>query len=81
MKIKLTLASGVGEDDVSKWSMGEENPTKRLGVEDTNSDSSGSEGLGDKSCTLWLLWYDATLRGEMACMCGVQLQICGTLVD
>jgi hypothetical protein len=49
MKRKLTPGSGVGEDVVPEWSTGEDRPVKRLGVEDTSSDSSGSEGLGDES--------------------------------
>jgi hypothetical protein len=81
MKRKLTPGSGVGEDVVPKWSTGEDRPAKRLGVEDTSSDSSGSEGLGDEEHTLWLLRYAATLRRGRVHMCGAQAQICGASVD
>jgi hypothetical protein len=55
MKRNLTPCSGVGEDVVPEWSPGKDKPVKRLGIEDTSSESSGSEGLGDEAHTLWLL--------------------------
>jgi hypothetical protein len=70
MKRKLTPGSGVGEDVVPEWSTGEDMPAKRLGIEDTSSDSSGSEGLGDEAHTLWLLRYVTTLREKRVHMCG-----------
>jgi hypothetical protein len=42
---------------------------KRLGVEYTSSDSSGSEGLGDEAHTLWLLWCVTTLRRSAHVWC------------
>jgi hypothetical protein len=47
-------------------------------VEDTSSDSIGSEDLGDKSRTLWLLWYATKLREKISHMCGAWVQICGS---
>jgi len=55
MKRKITLRNGVKEDVVPEWSIRDDKPAKMLGIEDTSSDSSGSEGLGDESHTLWLL--------------------------
>jgi hypothetical protein len=40
---------------VLDWSTSKGKNLKRLGVKDTSSDNSVSEGLGDESCTLWLL--------------------------
>jgi hypothetical protein len=51
---------------------GEDRPAKRLGIEDTSSDSSGSEGLGDEYHTLWLLRYVTTLRESRAPRYGAQ---------
>jgi hypothetical protein len=81
MKRKLTPGHGVGEDVVPEWSTRGENIAKRLGVEDTNSDSSSSEGLGDESLTLWLLWYAKTLRRGRAHMCGAWVKIFGVPMD
>jgi hypothetical protein len=77
MKRKLTLGSGVGEDVVLEWSIGKARPTKRLGMEDTSSDSSGSERLSDEACFLWLLQYVATLREKrVTCVvCGLKFVV------
>jgi hypothetical protein len=45
-----------------EWSTDEDRPTKRLGIEDTSSNNSDSEGLGDEAHTLWLLQYATTLK-------------------
>jgi hypothetical protein len=55
MKRKLTPGNGVGDDVVPEWSTGVDMPVKRLGIEETSSDNSGSKIIGDKARTLWLL--------------------------
>jgi hypothetical protein len=81
MKRKLTLGSGVGEDVVLEWSIGENTRAKRLGVDDTSSESSGSEGLGDEAHTIWLLQYAATLREKTPHMCGAREQSFGAPIE
>jgi hypothetical protein len=71
----------VGEDVVLEWSIGEDIPEKRLGVEDTSSESSSSEGLGDEAHTLWLLQSTTTLREKRVHMCGARAQIFGALIE
>jgi hypothetical protein len=76
MKRKETASgSGEGEDVVPKWSTYEDMPRKRLGVEDTSSINSDSEGLGDEVCTLCRLCYAATLKEDRAHNCGEKIGI------
>jgi hypothetical protein len=77
----MTPCSGVGENVVQEWSTYEDKPMKRIGVEDTISDISGSEGLGDESRTLWFLGYVPTLRRVRVYMCGEWEKICGASVE
>jgi hypothetical protein len=56
MESNITLRSGVGEDVVPEWITCKEMLKGRLGFKDTNSDNSGSEGLGEETHTLWMLW-------------------------
>jgi len=60
-----------------KWSTGEDRPVKRLGIEDSSSDNSSIEILGDEAYTLWLFQYATTLRESRAPRYGVWAQICG----
>jgi hypothetical protein len=52
-------------------------PAKRLGMEYTSREISGSEGLGDESHTLWLLGYFSPLREKITHTFGAQEQIYG----
>jgi hypothetical protein len=73
MKRKTTIGSGVGEDVVPKCIIDEDRHAKRLGVEDTGSGNSDSEGLGDGARTLWLLHSSITLKEKRVHNCGVRV--------
>jgi hypothetical protein len=81
MKRNLTPGSDVVEDVVLEWSTSEDMPSKRLGMEDTSSDSSGSEGISDEAHTLWQLCCVIKFREKRAHMCGAWAQICGVPIE